>query len=212
MNFAPLIKAFPGVFERYWNNKWPQSKIMYKTDSLGLPIDIRSVFNHSNESMEVLAKDLMSRHKGDALALAILYRAAGTIKYVSDKAGHGRVEFWQTSSETQDLKAGDCEDGAIWISDMLHLCGIPYWRFKLCAGYVEVDKKPVGHAYVIYLADDLKWYVLDWCYWAGLSTAYFKVKEQSERKEYAEIWFTANAEKSWAQKDVDISKVWKDWK
>jgi intein/homing endonuclease len=59
----------------------------------------------------------------------------------------------------------NCEDGAILITSLCIAAGIPEWRVKVAAGYVQSSPTAPqgGHAYNIYLAEDGNWRILDWC-------------------------------------------------
>lgn len=98
----------------------------------------------------------------------------------------------------------NCEDGAILLASLLRIAGIPAYRVKLCAGWVKSKKGIEGHAYVIYLADDNKWYTLDWCYWPDASDFNFKKTSHEKNSDYQEIWWTANDENTWAQTQVTV--------
>lgn len=98
-----------------------------------------------------------------------------------------------------------CEDGGILLASLMRCAGIPSYRVKLCAGWVKTDKGQEGHAYVIYLADDDEWYVLDWCYWPNESVKNFlKLKHNKQTSKYKEIWWTANDEFTWAQTNTEV--------
>ena len=117
---------------------------------------------------------------------------------------YGKPEFWQHPEVTLQMGIGDCEDGAILLASLMRVAGIPAYRVKLCAGWVKSKSGQEGHAYVIYLADDNKWYTLDWCYWPRASKANFKKNPHETNENYKEIWWTANDENSWAQSTVKI--------
>ena len=95
-------------------------------------------------------------------------------------------------------KAGDCEDGAILLSNVLVKSGIPYYRVRVCAGSVNGG----GHAYCVYCREtDNEWVVLDWCYWPNdLPVA--QRKKHRDEPNYASpdgnyyVWF------SWDLKNV----------
>ena len=79
------------------------------------------------------------------------------------------------------------------------IAGIPAYRVKVCAGWVMNPKarSREGHAYVIYLAQNGKWYCLDWCYWPKESIKNFKKLEHKDNSAYQDIWFTFNNEYVW---------------
>ena len=89
------------------------------------------------------------------------------------------------------------------------VAGIPAYKRKVCAGYVQHpsdSSKQAGHAYAIYLREDNEWIPLDWCYWANKTSSLDKFTIHNEDKHYKDIWFTFNEEYSWSQKNFIISK------
>ena len=200
------MQKFPTVFANYWNNKWKKTTVLYSLKG-GSKENVRNIFGHYNDEMVELANEFKANHSDEgSRAFAIFIYAKNNLKYVSDSTKHNRPEFWQKSSETHTSLTGDCEDGAIWINDMMMLAGIPAYRRKLCAGWVKASETaPLGgHAYCIFLANDLEWYVLDWCYYPTTCRQAWKKIPQRSLPYYKEIWWTTNEELSWAQKSTMV--------
>ena len=113
------------------------------------------------------------------------------IKYVSEDK-----EQWQFYFETQKLKHGDCDDGAILMHAIMLKSGIPYWRIRINAGNVQDG----GHAYLTYLREkDNQWYVMDWCYYPTTCKDYGLPWKKAEKyysdtdgKEGFSVWFSFN--------------------
>ena len=206
INFKSLIQKFPSVWPTYWNNKWKKSKILYETISLGENVDVRTILEPTNAKIIVEGKKIRGLLSDDEVALNCLRYVVANIRYLSDKTKYQKVEYWQPAPSTYQLKTGDCEDGAILLMKLMEAAGIPAWRRKLCCGWVVSGTKKGGHAYVIYLADDFKWYCMDWCYWPLDSISCFLKKSHSERKQYLDIWWTFNEEFSWCQHDTIIKR------
>ena len=113
-------------------------------------------------------------------------------KYVGDKETAGMNEFWQFSYESLQTKKGDCEDGAILLHNILLAAGIPYWKLRLSAGWVQTGNKKGGHAYLTYYSEENdKWVILDWCYWPNLKAIIDRPDYKDEPK-YLDIWFSWN--------------------
>lgn len=122
----------------------------------------------------------------DDIANNCLIETRRMVKYVIDPK-----ENWQTANETITRKAGDCEDGAILLYNMMVASGIPVHRVRLNAG----DVKGGGHAYVTYYSDLKGWVILDWCYWFNESVGLQKTWQEAEK--YFGIWFSWNEEYVW---------------
>ena len=87
------------------------------------------------------------------------FHISSQIKYLQEMKKDNRVvDNWQSPEETEMMKKGDCEDGAILIANMMLMSGVPYWRIRLNAGDVQGG----GHAWVTYLREsDNQWIILD---------------------------------------------------
>lgn len=195
------------IFRPYiWDHKWLQSNVKYVTHYGKNKVDVKSVFV-DDYMVHSFTKELVKRcTTNDQKAYMIWKWVKHNIKYKSDYKLHGVKEYWQTPHETYFNKTGDCEDGAILMVKMWRYAGIPAYQCKLAAGYVEVDYKPVGHAYAIYLKEYTnKFIIMDWCYWAGKVPARWRFnKSHADCPEYQEIWWTSNDKNSWAQHDIII--------
>lgn len=210
MNFKQLIQKFPGIWALYWNNKWKRGKLLYQFESDGSFADIRTILSDTNEQIIKVGESLRNVNKtDDATAIGCLQEVMRKIRYVSDCFKYGKPEKWQTATETFASGSGDCEDGAILLMALMDSAGIPNWRRKIACGWVQSVSKPGnkgGHAYVIYLADDFNWYVLDWCYWSRESILNFKKIPHRDLLKYYDIWFTFNHEYCWTDQHDTIVK------
>lgn len=123
------------------------------------------------------------------------------IKYKPDV-----LEQWNFAYETLYEKKGDCDDGAIYLANILLSNGIPYWRLRLNAGEVLLSNKKTGHLWLTYLREsDNEWYVIDWCYWVKKSVDY-KLKWKNAEDKYLKIWF------SWSKQNIFMrDKLGRDW-
>lgn len=193
----------------YWDNKWPKNKVTYKARGR-YSMDIRNLIL----TRSYILDPAVAAHAGknstgdnyDEMALSLLKFVKSHMKYQSDDATYSTPEFWQHPEISMAMGIGDCEDGAILLASLMRVAGIPAYRVKLCAGWVKSNGGQEGHAYVIYLADDNKWYVLDWCYWPSESISNFKRKPHEDQGDkYYEIWWTANDECTWAQTTTKIT-------
>lgn len=210
MNFKSLIKKFPSVWGVYWNKKFGGTGVLkYKAETGKEAVDVRTLLKDSIEVQKWTENNIIHSWDDDKKALECLRLVMNNIAYVSDSKKYGKPERWQTPLETFHLGTGDCEDGALLMMKLMQYAGIPDWRRKICCGWVNTPQGRTGHAYVIYLADDFQWFVLDWCYWAMSSIEAFKKKPQNKRKEYGDIWWTFNETYCWANQHDTIIR-WKE--
>jgi predicted transglutaminase-like cysteine proteinase len=193
----------------FWDNKWAKNNVTYKAQ--GFKADIRNLIFTKSHILFDKAEELRLKSKtNDELALNTLKFVKSHLKYSGDANTHKATEFWQSPDETFQTKTGDCEDGALLIISLLRIAGMPAYRVKLCAGWVNLGiyaDEPTGHAYIIYLANDGKWYSLDWCYYGDQSINKFLKVQHKDNEAYGEIWWTANDKYTWAQKSIDVDKL-----
>jgi len=193
--------------EQYWNNKYAKAVIVYKSrfiPNFGVyALDVRNFFVNpeSHELQKIVSswKDF-SDDKKAWLCLRYVIR---NIKYVSDKQEYGLPEFWTFPSELLKTLAGDCDDGAILLANLMLASGIPYWKIRLTAGLVPEG----GHAYVTYYcAKKDCWVALDWCYYPSL-------KKPCERPDYKysriyrEVWFSWNQRYAFFGRGTRVSNL-----
>jgi len=88
------------------------------------------------------------------------------VGYQFDHVNYGVPDFWADAQTTIALGYGDCDDQAIVLANALLKAGIPYYRVRLCIGWVRMpDGKKDLHCYVTYLREkDNEWVVLDTCF------------------------------------------------
>jgi len=106
------------------------------------------------------------------------------LDYVGDEEASDCPEFWQFPFETLQSGIGDCEDGAILMASLMIQAGIPAYRVKVCAGYVQESPTAPqgGHCY---------------CYKP-------LAKNGGYNGCYQELWFTFNNEYSWNQDSLEV--------
>ena len=207
-----LLKNFDHLFGMYWNRQWPRNTVSYMLKK-GQRRDIVRFLKECVEDpvLDVIVLALDKRYRVleetsmERLMWKIEQFVIKNIKYTSDKKQWNMVEYWQTPLETWTNGMGDCEDGAILILALAHKLGIPAWRIKLCAGWVvnPVDKSKGGHAYPIFLRNDMTWCVCDFSYYPTSYMLPLRIKH-SDNKLYDEIWWTSNWRLSWAQNNTEI--------
>ena len=189
----------------YWNNKWNKTELTYpaREDNIKLRYDLRNFVyskSHIIENSDIIKELKNSNLEDDKKVLEVLRWAGRNLKYIGDFKNQKLEEYWQDPEFTLQTLKGDCEDGSLLIISMLRILKIPSYRIKVYCGWVSDPnnlKKKVGHAFCIYLADDDKWYILDWCYFLGESIVNFKKLEHKQNDKYKEVWWSFNDEFSW---------------
>lgn len=201
--------------KEYWENKWKQSPVLYNGRALRgqsdrIAVDVKNFITDEDEMLDqIIQKYKLKKSNPDDTALAIQQWVVRFLTYKYDDDTAKIPEFWQFPFETLQSEVGDCEDGAILIASLLVNAGIPQWRTKVSAGYVQsAPTAPQGgHAYCLYLAEDNQWRILDWCYYQD-SRVRVKdkplAKDGGQRNAYKDVWFTFNHEHSWAGGSIKI--------
>jgi transglutaminase-like putative cysteine protease len=206
----------------YWNNKWPKAPILYNGRALrgkkdNISVDVKE-FLATNDALldEVVRKYKLKKLTLNETAWEVQKWVVRFLTYKYDEEANQCPEFWQFPFETLQSQVGDCEDGAILIASLMVASGIPAWRVKIAAGYVQESATAPqgGHAYCLYLADrpdeerKLGWEVHDWCYFEDSKTktgSKILAKNGGYNNCYKEVWFTFNNEFSWNQKALEIN-------
>jgi hypothetical protein len=203
----------------YWNNKWQQAPITYTGRALRghnerIVCDVKDFITANDVILEEVIHDYQLRKSShNATAHAIQQFVVRFLEYAGDEEASECPEFWQFPFETLQSGIGDCEDGAILMASLMIQTGIPAYRVKMCAGYVQESPTAPqgGHAYCIYLADlsggGQNWVVMDWCYYEDSQTApEYKplAKNGGYNGYYQDLWFTFNNEYSWNQAGLEI--------
>lgn len=201
--------------ESYYNNKWKQKPIIYngralrgKKDRIG--VDVKD-FIPTNDNIlgDIVNRYRLNKGRPDLTAHAVQKWVVKFLSYKYDEDENQCPEFWQFPFESIASKVGDCEDGAILTASLMIAAGIPNWRCKVAAGYVQSSPTAPqgGHSYALYLADDGDWRIMDWCYYedSRLTVAQKPLAKNGGYKNcYKAVWFTFNNEYSWNQTSLTI--------
>lgn len=175
--------------EEYFNNKYPKVNLTYSRYEFDgdYKVDIRNFIQPFDAEIPTVEGST-----DDEKALKGLLWVLENIKYVADQLEYSKAEFWSYAYQTLSHKKGDCEDGAILLYNILLKSGIPYWKLRLSAGWVNLNKKKVGHAYLTYYCEASdKWVVLDWCYWPNKLIIENRADYKDESN-YLDVWFSWN--------------------
>jgi predicted transglutaminase-like cysteine proteinase len=130
----------------------------------------------------------------DEKVLRCLQWVLNGIIYASDKNNVGFEEFWQFAFETIQRKKGDCDDFAILVAALALKAGVPYFRLRVCAGWVQDPNNEngrVGHLYLTYAREsDDKFVIMDGTYFVDSSTLPKDRILHREDKRYKEVWYS----------------------
>lgn len=191
--------------EKYWNDKWSHNSIQYKAQGT-LYRDMRSLINYpSYIASEVVLFDGLNKETEDEILFSILKWCDTKIRYTSDTNKYGVVEHWQDSDIALQEREGDCEDKALAFKVLTLVCGIPDYRVKVVAGWVQDPKdrnKVVGHAYTIVLIGN-DWYTFDPTYYPDYTPIKDRIKHINN-KQYKEIWWAFTKGLCFSQRSVTI--------
>ncbi len=206
----------------FWNNKWPKAPIIYsgrtlKTANDKIGIDVKTFLTTNDEVLQAIVKKYgLKKATPNVTVLAVQKWVVRFLTYKGDDDTNKCPEFWQFPFETISSKVGDCEDGAILIAALCLNAGIPAFRIKVAAGYVQPEPTAPqgGHAYCIYLAEDDNWKIIDWCYYEDSMLPVDKkplAKDGGQKNAYKDVWFTFNSEFSWNQTALTVgNRIAKD--
>jgi len=121
--------------ETYWNDKRPKAS--------GYTYPARPNILSGTNNVEVDPRIFWTPFampsvtgSNDEIAKKSLQHVIDKTKYTSDTSQFKDDETWLFAFETSNLKKGDCEDGAIYLANILLSNGVPYWRIRLNAGDV----------------------------------------------------------------------------
>jgi len=205
--------------KNYWDNKYPKNPVIYRGRSIpqkvngqiiltNLEIDVTTMLSSKDSIIKKLIRtNNITGSNNDEKMLNIQKWVVNNIKYIGDNLSAGVVEYWQFPFETLRLRTGDCEDGALLIAALAVNSGIPAFRLRVVAGFVQpAPTAPQGgHAYVAYLREsDNQWVAIDWCYLQDSNTPIALKPILKNNTAYKNMWFTFNNENSWSQKELEF--------
>jgi formylglycine-generating enzyme required for sulfatase activity len=166
-------------------------------------MDVRTFISAPDAVLEhIIQREKLACNTYDDSALAVQRYVVKNLIYTSDDK-IGRSEYWLFPFETLAMGRGDCEDGAILITSLLHNILPPqeHWRLRVAAGWVQIAPTAPqgGHAYCTYCrTTDNEWVALDWCYCEDSEVT---VREKPTIKNvafYKDLWFSFNRQCAWS--------------
>lgn len=204
---------------KYWNNKYAKKSVIYscrtmRNNNSKIDIDVKNFITHDDEVLKkYIEKYDLKKETYNETALACQKFIVDHVKYEYDTVNSGLDEYWQFPYETIATCIGDCEDQAMLLASLMITCGIPFYRVRCVAGYVQASPTAPtnGHCYTTYLADreenNQDWVILDTCYYEDTE---LKCEDKPLLRNggynncYGEIWFSFNNEFSWGKEEVNI--------
>ena len=210
--------------EKYWNEKYPQQKIIYSGRSIpklcptckhpslksNLTLDVRNKI-HADD---VQLKELIQKHdlKGttqDDTMMRIQKWVCANFKYIYDHDNQGAAEHWQFPFESLSSLLGDCEDGAILICSLGLNAGVEDFRLRVAAGNVQPEPTAPqgGHGWCTYVREsDDQAVPLDWCYFGDPEVKMADKKMLKNNNKYGAVWFSFNHLYSFGESAQEVPK------
>lgn len=210
--------------EKYWNEKLPTQPIIYAGRSItnaatkqtiSLNIDVRNLITpYDSFLQDIIAQNNLKADTNDETMMRIQRYVCSHLRYVGDEQNVGLVEFWQFPFETLATGIGDCEDMAILICSLGINAGVPEFRLRVVAGYVQ--ESPIapkgGHGYCAYLREGgysefekNQWIILDGCYFPDPEISIIDKPILKNNEKYKDIWFSFNSRFSWGKASLDTT-------
>jgi hypothetical protein len=202
----------------YWNNKWIKKVIYYAAPKKN---KVTAYLNKPvNKAIVEIAKNIISNNNNSinnesSVILAVM-------KWVDKekfKYGNDIGEVWKKPEQVLKDKRiqNDCDDIGILeyylcreIFKQLNKWDKVKHRLKCVCGNVNrpygVPSSAGGHFYLIWLANDCNWYVMESTYYRNIAISKFLNSPIKLNPTYGTMWFTFNEEYSWAQNSLVIEK------
>lgn len=219
----------PVMDSEYWNNKWRQKRIYYDYGEGDNPIDLLQLSDEERDYLRSFVDDIKSRFNlrhqiednnnlGKVPISVFKWRMDyfdGNEGYILDKNNYDDSEYWATPVKTLETKEYDCDDIMIveyalikMIFEDFNLWNKVRHRLKCVAGNVNNwdGIHAGGHAYLIWLADDGRWYPIETTYYIDRAEGYWMEDSVKDLPVYGTIWFTFNDKLGWSQFDVRYSR------
>lgn len=218
---AYVASLKPDVMDaKYWENKWASRRVYYNHGTSSNPLDVLKVSEQDEQILmptvlDIIEKYNLSSNDVDAVPLAVMkWLDSSNFKYQFDSKTYNKNEYWAKAVLTHETMIGDCDDAMVleYCLVRLILQHLEIWqdhahRFKCVAGNVNtpIGRYVGGHAYLVWLHSDGKWYTVETTYNLKNAIKSFGVVAQKYNSMYGTIWFTFNERGSYAQHFVSIS-------
>ena len=207
--------------QEFYNNKYPKVPVTYKGRAVPksggqlqrLDIDVRTFICPADLSVLNFVKgcNIPENCPLDERAHRVQVGICKFLTYQYDKKNQGLPEFWQFPFETTALRIGDCEDGSILMTSAILATGVPNWRVRVAAGFVQTGDPHAptgGHAYTCYLREsDNKWVALDWCFYPDPQIEMSRKEVLKTNQRYKKVWFSFNNEFAWGDHSWDFENL-----
>lgn len=205
----------------YFLNKWKEGYVTFNYRGEGYE-DIKTCLYESAEgykAFDEIAESIIKRYslaskKLDLIPWYVMVwreeKFAGNIYYANDLKTFGRRDYWQRGELTlKNYKNGfDCDDMMIVMHLVMRHILIrlnkadQLWRLKGCCS----DTILGGHAYNIWLAEDIEWYVVETTMGVKETKDNWQKKPLRYNGLYSKIWFTFNKDHTWSDNDFVFDK------
>lgn len=206
------LGRFNSIFKQAWESGLKSTTILYNCRGKG-NTDIRKVYNVTAEGEveldKVVHKQGWEDLSNDEAILEIAEYVNRRIKYRHDKFNYGAVEYWADPYTLWKKRSDDCDGYATLITKLGWMAGIPRFRLRLVAGYVDDGRNTEGgHAWVMYLREqDNQWYVIEGSYKSrDAFRRYSEHIDYSGARDYKNIWWWTTDEESYARHPLVLKR------
>lgn len=217
-----LEKKIPVVaLKDYFLKKWREGNVTWNIQGEGSQ-DVRIALRETPEDkleFTKIAQDIiknynLKKRSIDEIPLTVMRWRKLTFEdnkyYKDDFKTFGKTEYWQRGGLTlKNYKNGfDCDDMAILMHlVILHVLeelalSSQAWRLKMCCSSTLIG----GHAYNIWLADDVEWYPVESTISVSECILDWLLKPVRYSNLYQKIWFTFTREHTYSDNDFVFDK------
>lgn len=202
MELEPIMQRFLNhTFKGISNKDWISTTYYYITDSnyrtkKKLEAFLKEQIENPDPEVLKLAKSFTKHKNSDKIIIEILNWVYTHIKYRSDEANFGKVEYWATASETLKKGSDDCDgiNALIYVLFRLASNEVSDMTFFSCIGDVKLpDGTITGHYWNIYFSTKTdEWYAIDGTYNPNLNPINYGRRPFRIGNSYLKVWYMFN--------------------
>ena len=203
---------------KFWNEKWPKSKIYYKAPNRKVVTDYVKEYPFPRVkkiAMDIISSSMLVRDNPDGVVLAVMeWIKKEKFRYAKEPS-----ELWKCPEQILDdkNKGNDCDDIGILMYYIIReiFKQLKIWekvkhRLRCMCGNVnrrgDIPSSAGGHFYLNWLHYDNHWYTVESTYYLALAIANYEKLPQKYNSMYGTIWFSFSDYASWSQKSITVTK------
>lgn len=211
-----VVKKNPSIY-KYVLNKSIIRFVTYMINSkYRKTVTLRSWLNEqvvfAEDKFDDILGEIPSYSDYDKQIHAVFRWVRKNITYAQDSITWNMLEHWQTATETEKNRKGDCEDHAILLYVISRLKGIPAERMTILTGDVinplTTPKTTVGHCWIAYRPSNypLNWVFLDTTYYYKYNSVRVRNKFYIHGKQIYE--YNRKDDYNYLEIDSNYLKIW----